>query len=289
MPHDAEASEYLFSYGTLQLEAVQLATFGRRLSGTRDVLAGFACTMLEIAEATTVALSGKSKHPIVTFSGRSGDAVHGTVFRLTPEEIKQADRYEVAPYERVAVTLQSGIRAWVYADVRDSAVIEPLSLPLSDSDAQGLGELLVDAVASGAAVSFMDDLTSDRAVAWWQRMTADASKRAIFLVARDGQGIVGSVQVHPAWAPNQPHRGELAKLLVHRRRRGKGLGRQLMHAIEDAARRAGFRLLTLDAKAGSVADRLYRELGWTHVGTIPRYALDPDGTPHGAAIFYKEL
>jgi GNAT superfamily N-acetyltransferase len=91
-------------------------------------------------------------------------------------------------------------------------------------------------------------------------------------------------------APNQPHRAEVAKLLVHRRSQRTGLGTELTGAIEDAASRAGFGLLTLDAKRGGVADRLYRRNGWTPVGAIPRYALDTDGaTPHDAVIFYKEL
>jgi GNAT superfamily N-acetyltransferase len=98
------------------------------------------------------------------------------------------------------------------------------------------------------------------------------------------------VQLHPAQAPNQPHRAEIAKPLVHRRTRRAGLGGQLMPAIEDAALGAGFALLTLDAKRGGTADRLYRQLGWIEAGTIPRYAFDPDGrTPHDAVLFYKEL
>ena len=78
-------------------------------------------------------------------------------------------------------------------------------------------------------------------------------------------------------------------MLVHRRSRRAGLGTQLMQAVEDAARRNEFTLLTLDAKTGGSAERLYRRLGWTSVGIIPRYALDPDGTPHDAVFFYKEL
>lgn len=98
------------------------------------------------------------------------------------------------------------------------------------------------------------------------------------------------MQLHPAWAPNQPHRAEIAKMLVHPDHRRMGLGTRLMRAIEDEARRAGFRLLTLDAKRGSEAEPLYRKLGWNHAGTIPRFALDPDGvTPHDAVLFYREL
>src|SRR5206468_10150315 len=153
-------------------------------------------------------------------------------------------------------------------------MIERLIPPVGDSDLRALARLLVDAVESGAAVSFLAPLTLERAEDWW-RMTISASHSgAIFVVARNVEGIVGTVQLHPAWAPNQPHRAEIAKLLVHRRSRRTGLGTRLMQSIEDAARRAGFRLLTLDSKRGSEAERLYRHLGWTSAGTIPRYALD---------------
>jgi GNAT superfamily N-acetyltransferase len=167
--------------------------------------------------------------------------------------------------------------------------IERLTLPVGDSELRALAQLLVDAVESGAAVSFLAPLPLERAEGWWRKTLSAAHSGAIFLVARDAEGIVGTVQLHPAWAPNQPHRAEVVKLLVHRRGRRTGLGTRLMQAIEDAARHAGFGLLTLDAKRGEVAERLYRRLGWVVAGTIPRYAFDPDGTPHDAVFFYKEL
>jgi acetyltransferase len=168
--------------------------------------------------------------------------------------------------------------------------IERLTLPADDADIHGLAELLVDTVESGSAVSFLSPLTVETAEAWWRRTIAASDARAIFLVARDDVGIVGTVQLHPAWAPNQPHRAEIVKLIAHRRARGAGLGSELMRRIEDEARRAGFRLLTLDTKRGAAAEHLYRRLGWTAAGTIPRYAYDPDGhTPHDAVIFYKDL
>jgi hypothetical protein len=110
--------ELLFSYGTLQLEAVQMATFGRRLSGTTDVLPGFEEAEIEIDDQATVSLSGKTHHRIAKFTGRPSDTVSGTVFSVTAEEIESADQYEVAAYKRVAVRLQSGLRAWVYVDAR---------------------------------------------------------------------------------------------------------------------------------------------------------------------------
>jgi acetyltransferase len=174
--------------------------------------------------------------------------------------------------------------------MKHTPAIERLIPPVSDSDLRSLAGLLVDAVESGAAVSFLAPLTLDHAEAWWRRTFAESNARAILLAARDAEGIVGTVQLHAAWAPNQPQRAEITKLLVHRRSRRNGLGTRLMEAIEEEARRAGFRLLTLDAKRGGAAEHLYRRMGWTPAGTIPRYALDPDGrTPHDAIIFYKEL
>lgn len=172
---------------------------------------------------------------------------------------------------------------------KQTHLTERLILPVGDSDFRALAQLLVDAVESGAAVSFRAPLALERAEDWWRRTISASHSGAIFIVARDVEGIVGTVQLHPAWAPNQPHRADIAKLLVHRRRRRTGLGTQLMQTIEDAARRAGFSLLTLDAKRGEAAEHLYRHLGWIPAGTIPGYALDPDGTPHDAVIFYKEL
>jgi acetyltransferase len=174
--------------------------------------------------------------------------------------------------------------------MHEGAVIERLTPRPSDDDLRGLARLLVDAVESGAAVSFLPPLSLERAEGWWRRTIASADRRAVFLVARDPHGVVGTVQMHPAWAPNQPHRADVAKLIVHRRARGAGVGRRLMLAVEDEARRAGFTLLTLDVKRGAAAELLYRRMGWIAAGVIPRYALDTDGrTPHDTVVFYKEL
>ena len=168
--------------------------------------------------------------------------------------------------------------------------IDRLSLPARDADIRELALLLVDAVESGAAVSFLAPLSVERAADWWRGTISAAAPGAIFLVARDEEGIAGTVQLHPAWAPNQPYRAEIAKLIVHRRCRRMGLGAQLMRAIETEARRAGFHLLTLDTKRGEAAEQLYERLDWTRVGVIPDYALDPDGQAlHDTVIFYKDL
>jgi hypothetical protein len=116
VPTAHSPAELLFSYGTLQLESVQLATFGRRLVGAADVLPGFAQSMMKIEDPDVVATSGKTHHPIVAFTGRDTDGVPGTVFQITADELQNADKYEVAAYKRIAAVLRSGARAWVYVD-----------------------------------------------------------------------------------------------------------------------------------------------------------------------------
>jgi hypothetical protein len=113
-PSNPVFSEQLFSYGTLQLEAVQLSTFGRKLEGRSDKMPGFAMTMLKIEDPDVVATSGKTHHPVVSYSGNPADTVNGTVFAITPEELAHADAYEVSDYKRERVELASGISAWVY-------------------------------------------------------------------------------------------------------------------------------------------------------------------------------
>ena len=168
-------------------------------------------------------------------------------------------------------------------------MIERLSPPVSEADLRSLALLLVDAVESGAAVSFLT-VTEAQALDWWRKQFGAPASGTIVLVARDDQGIVGSVQLHPSWAPNQPHRADVAKLIVHRRARRRGVGAEMMAAVEREAANAGYRLLVLDSKRGDAGERLYRRLGWNVVGTIPRYALDTDGrTPHDTVVFYKEL
>ena len=115
-------SEYLFSYGTLQQEAVQVSTFGRKLEGEKDALPGFRESLVEIDDPGVVALSGKTHHPIVQATGKAGDRVGGMVFLVTPQELLNADTYEVSAYKRISVVLSSKKRAWVYVDARHSGV-----------------------------------------------------------------------------------------------------------------------------------------------------------------------
>ena len=104
----------LFSYGTLQDKHVQIANFGRELIVRADALPGYTQTMVAIDDAHVVATSGKTHHPIVEPGSNPDDEVAGTVFEITARELAAADEYEVSDYRRVAVTLKSGVQAWVY-------------------------------------------------------------------------------------------------------------------------------------------------------------------------------
>lgn len=115
-------TEHLFSYGTLQLAAVQMATFGRRLDGTSDALRGYAVVPLQIDDPGVIATSGSALHTMAQFSGRDSDVISGMRFEVTEDEIRDADRYEVPAVKRVEVILLSGRRAWAYVDARDSSL-----------------------------------------------------------------------------------------------------------------------------------------------------------------------
>lgn len=159
-----------------------------------------------------------------------------------------------------------------------------------DGLVDGLADVLADAVNDGASVGFVLPFVAADATRWWRALADEvAAGRVVVWVARDGDRVVGTVQLRPSAYPNQRHRADVAKLLVHRDARRRGIARRLMAALEDEARRAGCTLLVLDTISGSDADRLYRALGWTEAGTIPRYAAMPDGTLAATTYFYKWL
>jgi GNAT superfamily N-acetyltransferase len=173
--------------------------------------------------------------------------------------------------------------------MNDQITIESLVAPVADGDLDQLTDLLLDAVNGGASVSFMAGLSRETARDWWRRTVDGIGRRGVILIARDRSGILGSVQLHPAWAPNQPHRADVAKLLVHRRARRRGLARALMSELEARAATAGFSVLVLDTCQGTPAEALYRALGWTEVGVIPHFALTPDGGNCDTVFFYKQF
>jgi GNAT superfamily N-acetyltransferase len=153
-----------------------------------------------------------------------------------------------------------------------------------------LCEILSDCVGGGASVGFMQPYSPADAEPYW-RGVADAvadGGTLLLAAALDGR-IVGTVQVGAAQMPNQPHRGDLKKLLVHRAARGKGLARLLMEAAEREAARRGKTLLVLDTATGSDAEAIYPRLGWERVGVIPDYAMWPEGGLCATTLFYKRV
>jgi GNAT superfamily N-acetyltransferase len=166
--------------------------------------------------------------------------------------------------------------------------IRRLAAPTA-TDLAALADILVDCVAGGASVSFMHPVAPEKARAFWQSVAAQAAAgdRAL-LVAEDADGIVGTVQLILAQTENQPHRADVAKMLVHRRGRRRGIGEALLRAAEDVARAEGKTLLVLDT-ASDDAERLYQRLGWVRAGVIPNYALWPHGGLCDTVYYYRQL
>ncbi|MFN4230991.1 N-acetyltransferase family protein [Parvibaculum sp.] len=161
----------------------------------------------------------------------------------------------------------------------------------TEREIAGLCDVLIDCVEGGASVSFMAPMTREKADAFWRKVAASAARgeRALLVAEDESTRILGTVQVIWDLPENQPHRGDLAKMLVHRDARGRGLGAALLQAAEESARAEGKTLLVLDTVTGSAGYRLYERGGWTRVGEIPNYALMPDGAPCPTTYFYKAI
>lgn len=162
---------------------------------------------------------------------------------------------------------------------------------IGEREIRGLSDVLIDCVEGGASVSFMLPMSRAKADAYWQEASASLARgERLVLVAEDAAGtIVGTVQVMLNQPENQPHRGDVAKMLVHRQTRRCGVGAALLAAAECSALDAGKSLLVLDTVTGSDAERLYAREGWQRCGEIPRYALWPDGRPCPTTIYFKFL
>jgi GNAT superfamily N-acetyltransferase len=161
---------------------------------------------------------------------------------------------------------------------------------VDDAQIDGLTDVLIDCVEGGASVSFMHPLTRDRAIAFWRRAAEGvAAGQRVLLVAEDSKRICGTVQLLLDQPENQPHRADLAKMLVHRRARRQGLGAALLRSAEAVAHECGKTLLVLDAVTNGDGARLYERLGWQRVGEIPGYALFPKGGFCGTTYYYRNI
>lgn len=171
---------------------------------------------------------------------------------------------------------------------QDRAVIRRVTT-LTPEIIDGLAAVTVDCVEGGASVGFMMPFPVERARAYWQSLATDVARgtRRLF-VAEDDSAIVGTVSLVAAGPENQPHRADVAKMLVHRHARRRGIGADLMRAAEDAARAENKTILVLDT-ASAEAERLYARLGWSRVGVVPDFALLPDGGTCDTVFFYRRL
>jgi GNAT superfamily N-acetyltransferase len=159
-----------------------------------------------------------------------------------------------------------------------------------DAAIPDLAAILADAVAGGASVGFLLPFSSDDAAAWWRSLDGDVARGSVIvIVARLDRRVVGTAQLRLAQLPNARHRAEVAKVLVHRSARRRGIATALMREIERLAVADGRTLLVLDTIADSEAEPLYTKLGWTRAAEIPRYAGMPDGELRPTVIFYRDL
>lgn len=166
--------------------------------------------------------------------------------------------------------------------------IEELSPREFESATVGLAKVMVDCVDDGASVGFLAPLDMAEAAAWWSQAVQAPGART-WVARSDDDVIHGCVQLKPAHFPNGRHRGDVAKLLVHRRARGRALGQALMEVLEAGARDQGLTLLVLDTTTGSFAESLYPHWGWTRIGVIEDFAALPDGRLAPTTRFAKHL
>ncbi|VVE88684.1 GNAT family N-acetyltransferase [Pandoraea bronchicola] len=160
-----------------------------------------------------------------------------------------------------------------------------------------LADVLIDCVEGGASVSFMLPLTRERAAVFWRKVADSVARgeRALLVARRHALGeaddgdIVGTVQLILDLPENQPHRADVAKMLVHRSARRQGVAQRLMAAIDDVARNEGRHVLVLDTVTGGDAERLYQRSGWQRAGDVPKFALMPDGAFCATTFYYKHL
>lgn len=152
-----------------------------------------------------------------------------------------------------------------------------------------LSQLLIDAVNGGASVGYLRPLSFDTARSYWEKVFANLADGLCLWVAEENGSLVGTVQFDRCGKENGRHRGEVQKLLVLSARRGNGIAKLLMDAVEAFAVADGRTLLVLDTQTGSVAEGVYTRLGWQKSGEIPDFAADPDGVLRNTTLFYKRL
>lgn len=178
-----------------------------------------------------------------------------------------------------------------HSNSRGNFTIRRLTIDEAAERLAALADLLIDCVAGGASIGFLLPLSQEKALGYWRGVISGITgNERVLLIAEDDVGtVVGTVQLITDMPDNQPHRGEVSKLLVHRLARRQGLARRLLAAVDDAAREEKKTLLVLDTSTGSDAERLYEREGWVRVGIVPDFSLMPSGRLCGTTFFYKDL
>jgi len=179
---------------------------------------------------------------------------------------------------------------WTPMSATEQIEIRRLGVTEMNAQLDGLAAVLVDCVEGGASVGYMAPFSHEEARHVYEAYAEDVEHGRRLLLAAFAEGeLVGTVQVVFAPHPNQPHRADIARMLVHRSARRRGIAQLLMERAESEARAEGKTLLVLDTVTGDDAERLYARLGWTRVGMIPGYALYPDGRLCDTTVFWKAL
>jgi len=173
----------------------------------------------------------------------------------------------------------------------DTVTVWRASAAEAAAQVDALADVLIDCVHGGASVSFMAPLPRDKALAFWQAVAEGVARgdRALLLAANGAGQVLGTVQLVLAQPENQPHRADVAKMLVHRSARRHGVAARLMTAVEDVARTENKTVLVLDTVTGGDAERLYARAGWQRLGSVPDYALMPDGALCATTFFFKRI
>ncbi len=249
------------------------------------------CRMYVAARMRGTGLSDRLAYQVVEYARDAG----GQVLRLWSDtRFDRAHRF----YERHGFVRDGAIRPlfdrsnsieYAYSKPINGVVVRVLDAAAAASAARSLGRVLSACVENGASISFMPPFGVDEGEAFYRRLASQVANGGRVLLGGWVNGtLAGTVSLDLAMPPNQPHRGEVQKLLVHPSFRRRGLARALMLAVEDAARGAGRWLLTLDTLSGDAGERVYRAMGWVEVGEIPEFAL-LDGAYHGTRIFWRKL
>jgi GNAT superfamily N-acetyltransferase len=174
--------------------------------------------------------------------------------------------------------------------MNDTVTIRRVAPDEADACVDALADILVDCVEGGYSIGFMSPIRRETALAFWRKVTAGVQRgERVLLVAEDAEGIAGTVQLILDLPENQPHRGDVVKMLVHSRARRRGIAQKLMRALDEEARRERRSVLVLDAVTGGDASRLYEREGWQRAGDVPKYALMPGGAFCSTTYYYKHL